>query len=65
MAAGEYTFKTGDKELMKVTAGSMDVRLPGETAFTTYQAGQEYKVPANAAFDLKIAADVSYLCYFG
>jgi uncharacterized protein YaiE (UPF0345 family) len=65
MAPGEYTFNTGDKELMKVTAGSMDVKLPGSKGFVTYKAGQEYPVPPNAAFDLKVAADVSYLCYFG
>jgi len=65
MAAGEYTFNTGAKEVMKVVTGSMDVKLPGASAFVTYKAGQEYNVPEKSAFDLKIKSDVSYLCYYG
>ena len=29
MLPGEYEFSTGDKEIMEILGGSMDVKLPG------------------------------------
>lgn len=64
MAAGEYEFGTSQNEVMTVVAGSMDVQLPGENGFTTYKSGDNFSIAANQKFQLKIAADVAYLCTY-
>jgi uncharacterized protein YaiE (UPF0345 family) len=63
MAAGEYEFNTGLKEIMTVVAGSMEVQLPG-ASWQTFAAGSKFEVPANSKFQLKIPADAAYLCEF-
>ena len=64
MQAGEYEFNTGKREIMTVTAGSMDVKLPGSAEFKTYARGQSYEVPASSKFQLKIHGDCAYICEF-
>ena len=51
-----------DKELMKVLAGSMDVRLQDTDAWHTYAAGSSFEVSANSSFDLKVTAVADYCC---
>ena len=65
MAAGEYEFNTGKPEVMVITSGSADVQLRGETAWTRYGAGGAFDVPGNSSFRIRLAADTTYLCYFG
>ncbi|HNA80707.1 MAG TPA: pyrimidine/purine nucleoside phosphorylase [Turneriella sp.] len=64
MAAGEYEFSTGLKEIMTVVAGAMTVRLPGSSDWQTFAAGQKFEVAANSKFQLKIPTDAAYLCEF-
>ena len=65
MAAGEYVFNTGDKEKMVVVSGSLTIKLAGEDTETTYTAGESFEVAANSSFDVKVAVDSAYLCYYG
>ena len=64
MLAGEYTFNTDAPELMEVTAGEAEIKLAGESEFTTYKAGESFNVPGNSSFDLKIANIFDYICTF-
>lgn len=64
MQPGEYEFSTGRKEIMTVTAGSMDVKLPGKSDYETYTRGQSYAVPASSKFQLRIHGDCAYTCEF-
>lgn len=64
MAAGEYEFDTSKKETMTVVSGEMTVKLPGSEDWNTYKAGDSFIVPANEVFQLKIPADVAYLCTY-
>jgi uncharacterized protein YaiE (UPF0345 family) len=64
MLPGEYEFSTGDKEIMEVLGGSMDVKLPGEGAFKTYKEGDSYEVPANSSFKLVIKECADYCCSY-
>jgi len=65
MAAGEYVFNTGDKEKMVVVSGSLTIKLAGEGTENTYTAGESFDVAANSSFDVKVAVDTAYLCYYG
>ncbi len=64
MAAGEYTFGTSSIELMTVTNGQMQVKLPGENNWKTYQPGDTFRVEANQSFDVKMDTDIAYLCIY-
>ena len=58
------TFKTGEPELMEIVAGSCRVTLPGAEP-RVYRAGENFKVPANSAFDIEALETLDYVCHFG
>ena len=64
MAAGEYTFGTSSIELMTVTSGQMQVKLPGSDDWATYKQGETFRVEASQSFDVKMATDTAYLCVY-
>ena len=64
MLPGDYEFGTGDKEVMEVLGGSLDVQLSGESGFTTYKEGQSFEVPANSKFKLKVTVPSDYCCSY-
>lgn len=64
MAAGEYTFATATIELMTVTCGQMQVKLPGSDEWRSYNASETFRVEANQSFDVKVTQDTAYLCIY-
>ncbi|MCG8707160.1 pyrimidine/purine nucleoside phosphorylase [Brenneria sp. 4F2] len=64
MAAGEYTFGTGQPEAMTVISGALKVLLPGETDWRLFAAGESFSVPAQSEFNLEVAETTSYLCQY-
>lgn len=64
MAAGEYTFSTSTIELMTVTSGQMQVKLPDSDKWQTYQSGETFRVEANQSFDVRMTTDIAYLCVY-
>jgi uncharacterized protein YaiE (UPF0345 family) len=64
MLPGEYTFNTGDKELMEIIDGDLDVLLPGSDAWQSIKGGESFNVPANAKFMVKIKTPTDYCCSF-
>jgi uncharacterized protein YaiE (UPF0345 family) len=65
MLPGDYEFNTGAREVMEILGGEMDVLLPGQENWQTFQAGQSFEVPANSSFKLKIKVPVDYCCSYG
>ena len=64
MLPGEYEFGTGDKEIMDIFSGELDVLLPGETAWKSIKGGQSFEVAPNAKFKLKVKKLTDYCCSF-
>lgn len=64
MAPGEYEFGTAKKELMTVVDGRLTVKLPGETAWKDYNAGDTFTVPPDTKFQVKVGRDTAYLCLY-
>jgi len=64
MEPGEYEFGTGAKEVMRVMAGSLTVKLPGKSEWLDFPAGNKFEVPANSKFQLKVSVDTAYLCEY-
>jgi uncharacterized protein YaiE (UPF0345 family) len=64
MQPGEYEFSTGDKEIMEILSGEMDVMLPGASSWKKVAGGQSFEVPANSKFTMKVATLSDYCCSF-
>jgi uncharacterized protein YaiE (UPF0345 family) len=64
MAAGEYEFGTSTVEYMTVTSGKMDVMLPGETEWKTYNEFETFIVEKDVKFKVKMGTDTAYRCLY-
>jgi uncharacterized protein YaiE (UPF0345 family) len=64
MLPGEYTFNTDAPENMDILAGKLDVQLPGSDEWIAVEGGQDFDVPGNAAFSLKVSETADYCCSF-
>jgi uncharacterized protein YaiE (UPF0345 family) len=62
---GEFHFGTDAPERMDITAGSCEVRLDGQSAWTKYEAGGSFHVPGKSGFDIRVASAITeYVCSF-
>jgi uncharacterized protein YaiE (UPF0345 family) len=64
MLPGEYEFNTGDKEIMEILAGEIEVLLPGEDGWKKIKGGEAFEVPAQSKFGLKVKVLTDYCCSF-
>ncbi|MAW40325.1 MAG: hypothetical protein CMF27_05320 [Kiritimatiellaceae bacterium] len=64
MQVGTYSFDTGVAEVMEVLGGSAMVQLPGSDAWTVYEEGMRFEVPAEATFALKVDTFMDYCCSY-
>ncbi len=64
MLPGEYEFNTGDKEIMEILDGVLDVLLPGAADWKAVKGGEAFEVPAQSKFGLKVKAITDYCCSF-
>lgn len=64
MAIGEYTFATSKKEFMTVVSGALEVTLPGETQSRVVTKNEQFIVPANEKFQVKVPETTIYTCRY-
>ncbi|TAL22146.1 MAG: pyrimidine/purine nucleoside phosphorylase [Nitrospirae bacterium] len=64
MLPGEYEFNTGDKEVMEIISGELDVLLPNEKNWKAVKGGESFDVPTNSKFKLKVRSLTDYCCSF-
>lgn len=64
MLPGEYEFSTGDKEMMEILSGDLDVLLPGASTWKPVRGGESFEVPANAKFTMRVKKLSDYCCSF-
>lgn len=64
MAPGDYEFGTSQKETVTVVSGALTVQQPGQSDWSTYNAGDSFEVAANVRFKLQVAIDTAYLCTY-
>lgn len=64
MQPGEYEFSTGDKELMEIISGELDVALSGVASARPVKAGESFEVPANSKFRMMVKTLTDYCCSF-
>ncbi|MES2935602.1 MAG: pyrimidine/purine nucleoside phosphorylase [Pseudomonadota bacterium] len=58
-------FNTAAPEIMEIVGGKCQVKLAGESEWTTYSAGQQFEVAANSKFDIETLETLDYVCHFG
>lgn len=60
------TFNTGAPEVMETVAGACEVLLPGGSEWQRFSAGESFKVPGNASFQIRVIGEpYHYICHFG
>lgn len=64
MLPGDYEFGTADKEIMEILGGELEAMLPGAATWRSLQAGDNFEVPANAKFKLRIKTVADYCCSY-
>ena len=64
MLPGEYEFGAGDKEIMEILSGELDVLLPGATAWRAVKGGESFEAGPNAKFKLKVRKLSDYCCSY-
>jgi uncharacterized protein YaiE (UPF0345 family) len=64
MLPGAYEFSTVDKEIMEILSGDLIVKLPGTDTWQHFQGGDQFEVPANSAFQVKVAEMTDYCCSY-
>ena len=64
MQVGEYTFGTAEAELMEITAGDVEYKLADSDEWITVVGGENFNVPANSKFDIKVKSITDYCCSY-
>jgi uncharacterized protein YaiE (UPF0345 family) len=64
MLPGEYTFGTEAAELMEITSGELDVKLPGSEEWVHVKGGESFSVPANSQFQVAVKTVTDYCCSY-
>ena len=64
MLPGEYEFGTDAAELMEITSGELDLKLPDAETWTHVKGGEAFNVPANSKFQVKVSAITDYCCSY-
>jgi len=64
MLPGDYEFNTGEKEIMEIFSGDLDVLLPGTGEWKKITGGETFEVPAKSSFKLRIQKLTDYCCSF-
>ena len=60
----ELTFNTGAAEIMECVAGGCEYRLAGSSAGKKSGPGERFEIPANSAFDIRVAEAYHYICHY-
>lgn len=64
MLPGTYEFGTDQAELMEITSGELDVKLPGSSEWVTVHGGESFSVPANSKFQVNVKSITDYCCSY-
>ena len=59
------TFNTGAAEIMECVGGGCEYKLAGSDEWQKSGPGEQFSVPANSSFDIRVAEAYHYICRFG
>ena len=58
------TFNTGAPEIMECVAGGCEYKLAGTDAWVQQSPGDQFSVPGNSKFDIRVAEAYHYICHY-
>lgn len=58
------TFNTGAAEVMECVAGFCEYKLAGSDEWRRSGAGEQFSVPANSSFEIRVTEPYHYICHF-
>ena len=64
MLPGEYEFGTAAAELMEITSGDLEVKLPESEKWISVKGGESFNVSANSKFQVNIKTITDYCCTY-
>ncbi len=64
MFPGEYEFNTAEREIMEILSGELKVLVSAAEGWKTITGGNQFEVPANSKFQLKVLTVVDYCCSY-
>ena len=64
MAIGEFEFGTSSKEIMTITSGKLQVKLPESHEWKEYIQNETFIIEPNKKFNVIAKEEVSYLCLY-
>ena len=59
---GSYTFGVGDKEIVQLIAGAVEVKRPCDTEWVPFKTPEVFEIQANCEYDIRTYGVVEYLC---
>ncbi|MBM3387371.1 MAG: pyrimidine/purine nucleoside phosphorylase [Betaproteobacteria bacterium] len=59
------TFTTGAPEIMECVAGACEYKLAGSDAWVHSGVGDQFRVPGNSSFEIRVAEAYHYICHLG
>ncbi|WP_353393435.1 pyrimidine/purine nucleoside phosphorylase [Hydrogenophaga sp. 5NK40-0174] len=57
-------FNTEAAEVMECTAGDCDYRLAGSDDWIAVKAGEQFSIPENSYFDIRVTNAFHYICHY-
>ena len=64
MQIGEYEFGTTKDELMEITSGELQVKLPNSSVWKSIKGGDTFSVNANEKFQVRVNSLTDYCCSY-
>ncbi|MEY3089846.1 MAG: hypothetical protein RL113_162 [Pseudomonadota bacterium] len=64
MQPGTYEFGTDAAELMEITSGEVEVLLPQSDTWRVIKGGENFNVPAQSKFGIKVKTLTDYCCSY-
>lgn len=65
ITAGSYTFGVGDREVVQLISGAVEVFRPGDTEWKAFAAPETFEIIANCDYQIRTYGVAEYLCdYF-
>ena len=59
------TFNTGAAEVMECVGGFCEHKLAGSDEWRPSGAGEQFSIPANSSFEIRVTEPYHYICHFG
>jgi len=64
MLPGKYEFATDAAELMEITSGELEVKLPSSDEWISIKGGESFDVSANSKFQVNVQKITDYCCSY-